>query len=113
MSSAILNLDKKDPFADAELDSELGGQGQGYVHIRVQQRNTRKTLTTIQGLADDLDHGRILKACKKIFCCNGCVVEDEEHGLVLQLQGDHRQECADFLVSEGIVSKDYIKLHGA
>lgn len=110
MSSAILNLDKKDPFAD-DFSSEFG-QGH-YVHIRVQQRNSRKTLTTIQGLPDDLDLKRILKAFKKLFCCNGCIVEHPEHGMVLQLQGDHRVECERFLVDEQICSKEMIKLHGA
>lgn len=33
--------------------------------------------------------------------------------MVLQLQGDHRVECADFLVEEQICSKDSIKMHGA
>jgi translation initiation factor 1 len=42
-----------DPFAD-EADplannQDVGSQ-QNYIHIRVQQRNGRKTLTTLQGL---------------------------------------------------------------
>jgi translation initiation factor SUI1 len=36
--------------------------------IRVQQRNGRKTLTTIQGLPEELDQKRILKAFKKVRC---------------------------------------------
>lgn len=32
-----------------------------YVHIRIQQRNGRKSLTTVQGLASDLDLKKILK----------------------------------------------------
>lgn len=31
------------------------------VHIRVQQRNGRKNITTVQGLDDDLDLKRIMK----------------------------------------------------
>jgi hypothetical protein len=34
--------------------------------IRIQQRNGRKTLTTVQGLPNDLDFQRILKAFKKV-----------------------------------------------
>jgi translation initiation factor SUI1 len=39
-----------DPFADAAdpLADEPGKQS--YIHIRIQQRNGRKTLTTLQGL---------------------------------------------------------------
>jgi hypothetical protein len=38
--------------------------------IRIQQRNGRKTLTTVQGLPNDLDLPKILKAFKKVrlFC---------------------------------------------
>ena len=40
-----------DPFAEeGDLqDSNVGSQ-QNYIHIRIQQRNGRKTLTTLQGL---------------------------------------------------------------
>ena len=40
-----------DPFADAAdpLSAEEAGR-QSYIHIRIQQRNGRKTLTTLQGL---------------------------------------------------------------
>ena len=39
-----------DPFADAEAESE----SQNYIHVRVQQRNGRKSLTTVQ-VRDHLD----------------------------------------------------------
>ena len=41
----------QDPFADAAdpLNAEEPGR-QSYIHIRIQQRNGRKTLTTLQGL---------------------------------------------------------------
>ncbi|KAI8592873.1 translation initiation factor SUI1, partial [Geranomyces variabilis] len=80
--------------------------------IRVQQRNGRKTLTTVQGLSADLDQKRVLKAFKKEFACNGNVVQDEDLGEVIQLQGDHRLKIQQFLASNGIVPKDKIKIHG-
>ena len=36
------------------------------VHIRVQQRNGRKCITTVTGLAEDLDQKRILRYFKKM-----------------------------------------------
>ena len=58
-----------DHFRDAQ-DEKTGGKdaaaGRGYVHIRIQQRNGRKSLTTVQGLASDLDLKKILKALKKV-----------------------------------------------
>ena len=54
----IQNLSSYDPFADLGDESKQGAtsqvakkqQTQNYVHIRIQQRNGRKTLTTLQGL---------------------------------------------------------------
>ena len=54
-----------DPFADAAKGDEDGVQD-GLVHIRIQQRNNRKTLTTIQGLSADYDLKKIVRACKKV-----------------------------------------------
>ena len=55
-----------DPFADAAKGDESGVQD-GLVHIRIQQRNNRKTLTTIQGLSSEYDLKKIVRACKKVF----------------------------------------------
>ena len=55
----------QDPFADAAKGDESGVQD-GLVHIRIQQRNGRKTLTTIQGLSTEYDLKKIVRACKKV-----------------------------------------------
>ena len=78
------------------------------VHIRIQNRNGKKCITTIQGLANDLDLNRITKTLKKTFKCSGTIIED-----VIQIQGDQRNNIVDFLVSENIVSKERIIIHGA
>ena len=103
-----------DPFAEASADDStgVGSKGKGYVHIRVQQRNGRKSLTTVQGLKKDYNYNKILKDLKKEFCCNGVVVQDPELGQVIQLQGDQRKNVSNFLVQAGIVKKDLIKIHG-
>lgn len=49
---------------------------------RIQQRNGRKTLTTVQGLSADYDLKKIVRACKKEFACNGTIVEHSEYGEV-------------------------------
>lgn len=101
-------------------------------HIRashstgLQQRNGRKTLTTVQGLPDKYDPKKLLKAMKKEFACNGHVVasaddsDDEsspaptaakgaDFGRVLQFQGDQRLKVKDFLVSCGLISEKEAK----
>lgn len=104
-------LPHSDPFADTGDDDNAGTKAQGYVHIRIQQRNGRKTLTTIQGLPSEFDPKKLLKAFKKEFACNGTLVQDEELGQVIQLQGDQRLKTSNFLASIGI-TKDAVKIHG-
>merc|ERR1712109_293115 len=111
MSNQIVNLDKVDPFADAAKGGENDVQD-GLVHIRIQQRNGRKTLTTIQGLSSEYDLKKILRACKKEFACNGTVIEHKEYGEVLQLQGDQRLKIRDWLKNTDLVSLDQLKVHG-
>ncbi|TFL07363.1 eukaryotic translation initiation factor 1 [Pterulicium gracile] len=98
---SVQNLNTFDPFA--EEGDPLGetkdvGSQQNYIHIRVQQRNGRKTLTTLQGLPKEYDTKKILKAFKQEFACNGTLIDDEEMGKVIQLQGDQRQHIFDFLI---------------
>uniref|UniRef100_A0A8C5RL99 Eukaryotic translation initiation factor 1 n=1 Tax=Laticauda laticaudata TaxID=8630 RepID=A0A8C5RL99_LATLA len=88
-----------DPFADASKGDDLLPAGtEDYIHIRIQQRNGRKTLTTVQGIADDYDKKKLVKAFKKKFACNGTVIEHPEYGEVIQLQGDQRKNICQFLI---------------
>mmetsp|Transcript_1859 Transcript_1859/g.6660 ORF Transcript_1859/g.6660 Transcript_1859/m.6660 type:complete len:114 (-) Transcript_1859:537-878(-) len=102
----IQNFGGFDPFQDAEAE-DGSASNKNYVHVRVQQRNGRKSLTTVQGLQEGFDYKKVLKAFKKVrrkywqlvhasppvpytpppthlqeFCCNGTVVEDPELGQV-------------------------------
>jgi translation initiation factor 1 len=113
----ILNLNKKDAFDEAFISL---GQQLEKVHIRIQNRNKKKCITTVQGLANDLDLKKILRALKKTFRCNGAIIKDDtvdpndpngSEGII-QLQGNHRAEVVKFLVSEEIVSKEMIIEHG-
>lgn len=125
------------PGADAFED---GAERDAPVHIRIQMRNGRKSITSVTGLADDLDLKKILKAFKRNFKCNGAIIQvrhwsaapqpglspptdpdavprgptrqDKELGLVIQLQGDQRAQVCDFLTDQEIVQKDAIIVHG-
>lgn len=84
-------------------------------HIRVQQRNGRKCITTIQGWEDDLDLKRICKAMRTAFSCNGNIIADEDAGEVIQLQGDQRENAKKWILEQEIISKseaDRIVVHG-
>ena len=97
----IENLKAFDPFADAAKGDDESVQD-GLVHVRIQQRNGRKTLTTVQGLSDEYDLKKIIKVAKKEFACNGTVVDHSEYGEVLQLQGDQRENICKLLVNCGL-----------
>jgi translation initiation factor 1 len=104
-----------DPFAEADEDTGETKQAQNYIHIRIQQRNGRKTLTTVQGLPKKFDQKKILKVIKKKFACNGTIVNDTEMGEVIQLQGDQRKDVQEFLIDkkEGLqLDAKTIKVHG-
>nr|POF16708.1 eukaryotic translation initiation factor eif-1 [Quercus suber] len=112
---SIENLKSFDPFAEADEDTGETKQSQNYIHIRIQQRNGRKTLTTVQGLPKKFDQKKILKVIKKKFACNGTIVNDSEMGEVIQLQGDQRKDVQEFLVDkkEGLeLDAKTIKVHG-
>ncbi|KAI1126363.1 translation initiation factor SU [Nemania abortiva] len=114
---SIENLKSFDPFHDAEADedtSQVKSQQEDYVHIRIQQRNGRKTLTTVQGLPNKFDRKKILTVIKKKFACNGTVVMDSNMGEVIQLQGDQRKVMQEFLVANDGLELDpkKIKVHG-
>uniref|UniRef100_A0A7S3JMC0 SUI1 domain-containing protein n=1 Tax=Euplotes harpa TaxID=151035 RepID=A0A7S3JMC0_9SPIT len=84
------------------------------VHLRYQQRTTRKGYTIIEGMPDDIDCKKVLKAFKKMLNCNGALKKDKKNPKtsVILLQGDHRDSVEKFLLEEGIVSKEEIKKHG-
>ena len=96
-----------DPFSTQET-----GRDNSKIHVRMQQRNGRKCITTIQGLADDLDVDKIAKALKKTFNCNGAISTDPELGKILQLSGDQRANVRQFFIDEEVCYEDQIVVHG-
>jgi translation initiation factor 1 len=107
---------KADPFKDFDFKTEIAAVTKNKYHIRVQQRNGRKCITTLDGLEEDLDLKRICKAMREAFSCNGNVImkEDEETG-VIQLQGDQRENIKQWLLDMEIILKnevDRIVVHG-
>ena len=67
---------------------------------------------TVSGLDDDLDLKKISKFLKKKLNCNGAVVNDKEFGDVIQLQGDHRDDVKDFLITMKVCQDTQIIMHG-
>ncbi|XP_057557187.1 eukaryotic translation initiation factor 1-like [Hippopotamus amphibius kiboko] len=111
--SALQNLHSFDPFAHASKGDDLLPAGtEDYTHVRIPQRNGRKTLTAVQGITDDYDRKKLVKAFKKKFACSRTVPEHPEHGEVIQLPGDQRKNICQFLVETGLAKDDQLKVHG-
>lgn len=85
-----------DPFA-------AGSKGVGKIHLRVQQRNGRKCITTVQGLDEDLDMKRICKAMKRDFNCNGSIEENKVRPLP-RAGGAARRRDAIWLMAGAIAA---------
>ncbi len=83
------------------------------IHFRIQKRNARKSITTVDGLGQlDLNTKKMLKELKNKLCCNGTIKKDENGLDILQFQGDQRHNVSSFLIKNGICRSRQIVMHG-
>jgi translation initiation factor 1 len=82
------------------------------VTICVQKRNGRKCITTITGMANDLDLKKIVSHIKKTYNCNGSILKDEKYGEIIKLSGDQKENFYNFLIQEEINTSNDIIIKG-
>lgn len=81
------------------------------IYIRSEKVGGRRKVTTIEGLDDgELDIKSIIRTLCNILHTNGCETsstktkEKKNAGTkIIQVQGDHRQEIKQWLLSSGII----------
>ena len=116
MQDELEALSEADEAFDGATSIERSVANQGKIHLRIQQRNRRSCLTTVQGLDHELDLKRICKAMRRSFACNGTVLQHATYGEVVQLQGDQRKTVRAWLVEADILTeaeaKERVRLHG-
>jgi len=105
------NLDFEKQIAD-ETKIQAGGPIHGprpisKIHIGIKQRTKKKSLTLIEGLADDLDLKKIAKYIRLEFQTSSAVVniKDSEGNITasyIQVSGDYREEVKKFLMKYNI-----------
>uniref|UniRef100_A0A6C0AQQ7 SUI1 domain-containing protein n=1 Tax=viral metagenome TaxID=1070528 RepID=A0A6C0AQQ7_9ZZZZ len=83
------------------------------ITIAVQKRNGRKCITTVTGMADDLDLKKIVSYFKKTYSCNGSILKDEKYGEIITFSGDQKENFYNFLIKEEINKSDDIIVKGA
>lgn len=103
----FLNSVKCDDAFDEEEEYEIQ-----IVHIWLRQRNGKKCVTEVNGLAPDLNIDKIMKCWRKDFHCSVSKAMNEDKEKIIKLQGDKRDLILNFLILENIIAKQYIKLHG-
>lgn len=83
------------------------------ISVKVQPRKKKKYWTIIEGLCfEEHDLKTMLRVMKKTFACNGTIIKDPEHGIIVQLQGNLSQDVKDLLMENYQIKDDTIVLHG-
>jgi len=62
-------------------------------------------------MPEDIDLKKVVRNFRKVLNCGGEVKNSKGKRIIL-LQGDQREHVKDFLLEEGIVREDEIKVHG-
>lgn len=94
MDEVINNLDEQFDNADKEKEVEIP---EYMVHIRVQQRTTRKSYTIVEDMPEDIDLKKVVKHFRKVLNVGGEVKENKGK-LIILMQGDQRDEVKEFLL---------------
>ena len=106
----FLNNGKCDAIFDQDEDGVERVEDE--VHIWMRQRNGRKYITEVEGLASDLNLKKIIKCWRKEFHCAVTKTKNHKGNKILRLQGDKRELILKFLLDEKIIDKNKIKTHG-
>ena len=89
------------------LDQEMSK-----INVKVQPRKKKKFWTLIEGLCfEDNELKTMLRIMKKTFACNGTIIRDSEHGIIVQLQGNLSQDVKDLLMENYQIKDETIVLH--
>lgn len=82
------------------------------LHLRLQQRTTRKCVTTLEGINEEHDWKKIVRSMKKKFSCGGAIKRDNDDKPVLTLFGDQRENIIDYLVDTSNMNRTDFIIHG-
>lgn len=76
-----------DNFRREEIPNHAPSSFEGIIHLRIENRNSKKRLCTIEGILGLTEEPQdLLKRLKTSLGCNGCIRKDGATGHVLQLQ---------------------------
>lgn len=108
------DFNQNDPFDEFDNHNDLEKELDLKIHLRLQKRNARKSVTTVAGLNhyDHIKPQKLVGLLRKTLCCNGHQTQDSDGLPIIQFQGDHRDQITKILVEKfDIKSKNIVK-HG-
>lgn len=85
------------------------------IHIRLKQRNGRKTITSIENLVEYVDSKSMKKLAsifRKSLNTRATLKTDENDNKIIELSGDKRNGVSDYIISKDIAKKKDIVIHG-
>merc|ERR1712228_221465 len=95
---------KKSVNVNPTNDDLLKQQSKELVHLRYQQRTSKKGITTIIGLAKNVNVKKLMIRMKKAFNC-GATLIDNGNAQIIQIQGDLRNDISQMIQKLNIVKK--------
>jgi translation initiation factor 1 len=93
------------------MTQEFNSFYQKKIHIRIQQRNSNKCFTIIEGLPSDIDLKKLSKHLAKTNQCSCSILNDDTFGNVLQLTGNKKDSVKEFLLKEKICILENLIIH--
>jgi translation initiation factor 1 len=105
-------------FLNQNLDFDIISIGtpstttkQQQIHLRLQMRNARKSITIVQGIAPE-DAKVMVRYLRKTLSTNGNICKDDDDNIIVQFQGDKRAEIKKYLIDNSLGDAENIKIHG-
>lgn len=95
-----------DPFDPAGLLPDLNNEFDKKVHLRLQQRSNKKSITIVEGL-DETVAKNIIPQLRSKLGCSGTVKSGG-----IQFSGDQRRKIIEFILEHKLAKKGDIVLHG-
>lgn len=94
------------------------GDGDFNIHIKIKQRNGRKSWTFVEGLVklneeegkeNEMFMEELAKKLKHKFNCGASISKED---LSLKMMGDHREGIKEYILKNFNIKEDQIKIHG-
>ncbi len=79
------------------------------IEIKIKPRKKKKYICTVIGLNFSIEEIKLmLKYMKKELACNGHIINDENHGYIIQFQGNMKDKIKNILIESYNINPEKI-----